>query len=109
MELVLFFLALIAAGSFYYLVLCSLYFAFTARSQFAALRLCWKLAGLTIVGIPLAGFGGALLAALVLHGQLSRSLNYRKVRDISASLVIAAICSVGIYFSMISLAFGILD
>jgi len=109
MDLVIFIVALFAAGSFYYLIGCSLYFAFTARSQLAALRLCWKLAGVSIVGIPLAGFGGALLALLILHGELHKAPNYSQVRDILASICIAVACSVAIYFSLIALAFGILD
>ncbi len=70
MELIVYFIALVATGSFFYLLLCSLYFAITSRSQLAALRLCWRLAAVTIVGIPLAGFRGALLAALIIHGEL---------------------------------------
>ena len=109
MELVFYIVAVVASGSFFYLILCSFYFALTTRSQLAALRLCWKLALVTIIGIPLAGFGGALLAVLILHGELKKSPNYRQLRDILVSFCIGAICSVAIYFSLISLAFSILD
>lgn len=109
MELIVYIVAVVAAGSFYYWVACSLYFAFTSRSQLAALRMCWKLALVSIVGIPLAGFGGAVLATLILHGELNKSPTYRQLRDILASICIALICSVGIYVSLISLAFAILD
>lgn len=109
MELVVFAFAVVGVGSFFYLFLCSFYFAFTSRSQFAALKLCWKLALVSIVGIPLAGFGGAVLATLILHGELHKAPNYHQVRDILASIVISVVCSIGIYFSLISLAFGILD
>ncbi|GJM14071.1 MAG: hypothetical protein DHS20C12_24740 [Pseudohongiella sp.] len=109
MELVLYFAAVLGAGSFFYLVPCSLYFAFTSRSQLAALRLCWKLAAVSIIGIPLAGVGGVVLATLILHGQLYKSPNYHQIRDIVVSISISIACSVGIYFSAISLAFSILD
>lgn|GEM_PF-832733 len=109
MELIVFAVAVVAAGSFYYWLACSLYFAFTSRNQLAALRICWKLSLVSIVGIPLAGFGGAILATLILHGELHKSPNYHQVRDILASICIALACSVGIYFSLISLAFAILD
>jgi hypothetical protein len=108
-ELVLYLLTVLALGSFFYLFLCSVYFAFTGRSQLAALRLCWKLALVSIVGIPLAGFGGAVLALLILHGELHKAPNYHQVRDIIVSISIAIACSVGIYFSAFALAFSMLD
>ena len=108
-ELVLYLAAVLASSSFYYWILCALYFAFTSRSQLLALKLCWKLALVSIVGIPFAGIGGALLATLILHGQLYKSSNYHQIRDILASICIAIACSVGIYFSALSLAFSILD
>jgi len=108
-DLIVYIIALFATGSFFYLILCSLYFAFTSRSQFAALKICWKLALVSILGIPLAGFGGALIAILMLHGELNKSANYHQIRDIVASIIISIVCSVGIYFALLSLAFGILD
>ncbi len=109
MELVAYIFAVATAGSFYYLVLCSLYFALTSRSQRTALKLCWKLALVSIVGIPLAGFGGAVLAVLILHGELHKADNYSQVRDILASIVISVACSVAIYVTLIALAFSIFD
>lgn len=109
MELLVFAIAIVGAGSLYYWLACGLYFAFTSRSQLGALRICWKLSLVSIVGIPLAGFGGAVLATLILHGELHKSPSYHQVRDILASICIALACSVGIYFSLISLAFAILD
>lgn len=109
MELVFYLFAVVASGSLYYFILCSLYFAFTSRSQLAALKLCWKLALVSIVGIPIAGIGGAILALLILHGELHKSENYHQVGDILVSICIAVACSVGIYFSAIFLAFSILD
>jgi len=46
---------------------------------------------------------------LMLHSELNKSANYQQFRDIMASIVIPTICSVGIYFALLSLALGILD
>ena len=86
-----------------------MYSAFTSCSQLATLKIYWKLALVSILGIPLAGFGAALLAILMLHSELNKSANYQQFRDIMASIVIPTICSAGIYFALLSLALGILD
>jgi len=108
-ELATFIIAITLSGSAFYLVFCSVYFALTSRSQLAALKICWKLGLVSIIGIPLAGFGGAILATLILHGELHKSPNYRQIRDILASIAIAVSCSIAIYFALMALAFGILD
>jgi len=109
MELAVYLVAVVASGSLFYLILCGLYFVFTSRSLLAALKLSWKLALVSIVGIPFAGIGGAVMATLILHGELHKSSSYHQIRDILVSICISIACSVGIYFSALFLAFSMLD
>ncbi len=109
MELVLYIFAVFFTAAILYFFACLFYFAFTRRSAGLALTLSWKLSLATLLGMILFGFGSILLAALVLHGELAKTVNYSKLRDIVASFLIATVNSAISLYMLFFLAWGIFD
>ena len=108
MELVLFFVLLIAIITISYVILCSVYFGFTARPISLAFKLSWKLALGTIVGAPLFGFGSLLIPAIWFNAAVEPLANYSKWRDIAVAIIFAAMCTAEMYFVVLALAWDVI-
>lgn len=108
MELIVFFFAAALVGMSAYLVCCAVFFGLTSRPLGLALSMAWKLPIVSLLGVPLFGFGGIILPIIVFVTELRKLPGYKPVRDIVSGLVITVACSVLLYFSTVMLAFEIL-
>ena len=108
MELVLYFAAVMAVGTFLFLVLCAVYFGMTGHPILLAVKLSWKLAFGSVAGLLLLGFGAILVPAIWINGALDGLPSYSKWRDIIAAFIISTIGAVVTYVVVFTFAFEIL-
>ena len=99
---------LVGIGIVLYTVLCTVYFVFTARPAALGLQISWKLALGTIIGAPIMGFGAILIPAIYFNAAVEPLPNYSKWRDILVAIVIAAIGTVVMFFTVLTLAWEVL-
>lgn len=108
MELILLLGAILLVGIVYYFLCSVIYLALTSRPIAASLGMCWKLALANIIGAPLFGFGGILLATLWFNKTLSELPNYKQVQDIIVGVVLSLAGTALLFVVTMSMAWGIL-
>lgn len=108
MELVLFILLLTILGILCYWLLGNLYSLMRTPAVYFPMSLALKMTLVTIVGAPLAGVGGIVLAILVFNHAFSKRDDYHQIREILAGTIISILASVAIFLMTFYLAWAVM-
>ena len=108
MDLLIFILAVAATGTVYYFLCCVIYLLLTGRPALAAVAMSWRMMLATILGAPLFGFGGILLATIWFNHALEKMPNYNKWRDIAVGAVLSLAGTYALFFVTLTLAWEII-
>ena len=109
MEFIAFLLAItfVSIGSFWATGI--LYGVIHRPAIYFPISLATKMAASAVFGVWIFGVGGVVLATLIFNAEMMKRQDYNRWPTILAGGIISILCSIVIYFSVIALAWGILD
>jgi hypothetical protein len=107
MELVFFLIILVIEAILIYWLLGNFYSLFRKPSVYFPFFLAVKMGFVTLLGAPLLGIGGTLLAIFVFDYEFRKRSDYKSLYVILAGSIIAMITTVILYFSFMFLAWDV--
>ena len=91
MDILILILSLLVVSALAYWVLNSAYLAIVHQAHNLASPLSLKMTLATLLGFPLAGFGGIVISAWIFNNALKEHQTYHQIRDLLAGLAMSLI------------------
>jgi len=109
MEFIAFILAIIfvSIGSFW--LTGTMYGLIHRPAIYFPIYLATKMAAAAVFGVWFFGVGGVVLATLIFNSEMMKRQDYNRWPTIFIGVIISVICTIAIYYSVLGLAWGILD
>ena len=109
MEFIAFILAIIfvSIGSFW--LTGTIYGLIHRPAIYFPISLATKMAAAAVFGVWFFGVGGVVLATIIFNSEMMKRQDYKRWPTIIFGVTISLICTIAIYFSVLALAWGILD